>query len=78
MLPVALNFEDSAMVQMTVSKRVVAYFHEVEVLFFAVAMELDRAFSERHGIEPLAQPLHSRKKTFQENISHALIFGYQK
>lgn len=58
MLPVALSFEDLIMVQMNVSKKAVTYFHAVVVLSFAAVMELDTAFSERHGNEPLAQPLH--------------------
>lgn len=58
MLPVALNFEDLIKALMTVLKKVVTYSHVVVVLSFAVVMELDTAFSERHEIETLAQPLH--------------------
>lgn len=57
MLPVALSFEDLIKVLMTVSKIDVAYSHVVVVLSFAVVRELDTAFSERHEIETLAQPL---------------------
>lgn len=67
MLPVALSFEDLIKVQMTVSEKGVAYSHAVVVLSFAAAMELDTAFSERHGNELLAQPFEferRRKKTF--------------
>lgn len=67
MLPVALNFEDLIKALMTVLKKVVTYSHVVVVLSFAVVMELDTAFSERHGNELLAQPFEferRRKKTF--------------
>lgn len=70
-LPVALSFEDLIRVQMTVLKIVVAYFHAVVVLSFAVVMELDTAFFEKLEIEPLAQPLGGRKKKIiQKNVFH--------
>lgn len=58
MLPAVLNFEDSIKAQMIALKIVVTYFLVEVVLSFAVAMELDTTFFEKHGTEPQAQPFY--------------------
>lgn len=49
-LPVGPHFEDLAMAQMNVLKTNAIYFLLAVVLFYVVAMVLDKAFFERHVI----------------------------
>lgn len=72
-LPVVQHFEDSKVVQMSVSKRVVIYFHAAVAPFSVGVMELDIASFGIHVIVMPAPPIIMNQE--RKNQMIAVVIG---